>query len=492
MSVAESLVARDFRVLSGLYRGGRYSGHGPRLQRKAAAPASAAVTATTAAVTRITAATESARQARLWASGVPDAMRGPALTTAQAISALRDLDSLAAWAEQARAELVVAVAGVEPQSLAEAREMTGRSLEDIGASELGAALGLSTNAAIRLAHQSRALCVWLPTVYSLLGAGQVTRAKMRIVTDGAWELWNYLPGTRVTNPDIMSAMARYDRIVSRAIARQSHTQLRTVVRSAIQRIAAHTVEERHKRAVDQRCVEMYDAGNGMSMLQALLPTFAATRVWQVLEHHAKTAPASSHEPGGVQSHQARMADALVSIVDGSSDLSPQRRYDAAQVHVVVGLDTLLGVQADLACIRGTDGWLTADTVRGLAVNSALRRLIVDDRDGQLLEYGRTTYRPPVALRDHVAARDVTCRAPGCTRPAAYCDVDHIVPWDSDGATDLGNLASLCRRHHVLKTFGKWDYHLADDGSAEWVLPSGATAVDAPNTILPVMDDPPPF
>ena len=42
--------------------------------------------------------------------------------------------------------------------------------------------------------------------------------------------------------------------------------------------------------------------------------------------------------------------------------------------------------------------------------------------GQLLDYGRETYRPPASLRDHVRGRDPTCRAPGCSRPARYADL----------------------------------------------------------------------
>jgi hypothetical protein len=309
---------------------------------------------------------------------------------------------------------------------------------------------------------------------------------VRIVTEGAWTLRGYLPYGKDAEAAVIEAMARYDRMVSRGIVRQSNAELRKAVRLAIQRIAAPSVEERHARAVEGRTIELLDAGDGMSLLQATLPTLAATRVWQVLEHHAKT------HASDAGSQQARMVDALVSIVDGTSELPPQRRNEVAQVQVVVGIGTLLGTHDDAAHVRGGEGWLTAQTVRDLAEHSALRRLIVDDVDGQLLQFGRSTYRPPAALRDHVTARDAKCRAPGCVRDAAYCDVDHIVPWDAGGGTDVGNLASLCRRHHVLKTFGNWSYSLRDDGTAEWILPSGAVAADPPTPVIAVVDDLPPF
>jgi len=179
-------------------------------------------------------------------------------------------------------------------------------------------------------------------------------------------------------------------------------------------------------------------------------------------------------------------------VDGSAEIGPERRNSAAVVQVVVSLATLMGASNAVGEVQGAGGWLTPETVRELAQTSPLRRLIVDDATGELLEFGRKTYRPPTGLKNHVIARDRVCRAPGCNRDATFADLDHIVPWDSGGGTDVGNLACLCRRHHLLKTFGDWNYELASDGQARWTLPDGLTAVDPPKPSLQVWDEPPPF
>lgn len=39
-----------------------------------------------------------------------------------------------------------------------------------------------------------------------------------------------------------------------------------------------------------------------------------------------------------------------------------------------------------------------------------------------------SYRPSVAMDCFVRMRDMTCRFPGCSRPADFCDVDHTTPW----------------------------------------------------------------
>ena len=62
------------------------------------------------------------------------------------------------------------------------------------------------------------------------------------------------------------------------------------------------------------------------------------------------------------------------------------------------------------------------------------------------------YRRSMALADFVRCRDVTCRFPGCDRPADLSDIDHTIPYDAGGLTHASNLKCLCRKQHLLKTF----------------------------------------
>jgi hypothetical protein len=61
------------------------------------------------------------------------------------------------------------------------------------------------------------------------------------------------------------------------------------------------------------------------------------------------------------------------------------------------------------------------------------------------------YRPSAPLERFVRCRDLTCRFPGCDRPAESCDVDHTVPYPL-GPTHPSNLKCLCRKHHQSITF----------------------------------------
>lgn len=133
----------------------------------------------------------------------------------------------------------------------------------------------------------------------------------------------------------------------------------------------------------------------------------------------------------------------------------------------------------------------AATARALAAGGTWRRLVVDPLSGVVLDVGRTHYRPPAGLRDLVQARDQECVFPGCTAPAARCDVDHIIPWAAGGATGLNNLVALCQAHHRLKHTPGWTLtrqNTADgDDALIWTTPTGARYRRTPDgtiTLLP--------
>jgi hypothetical protein len=100
--------------------------------------------------------------------------------------------------------------------------------------------------------------------------------------------------------------------------------------------------------------------------------------------------------------------------------------------------------------------------------------LVTDELGHLIDYGRTLYRPPADLRDHVIARDRTCRFPTCHRTASRCEIDHLRPWTDGGPTNEPNLIALCCRHHHGKHDTTWQPIRHQDGTIDWTSPTGHT------------------
>ena len=93
------------------------------------------------------------------------------------------------------------------------------------------------------------------------------------------------------------------------------------------------------------------------------------------------------------------------------------------------------------------------------------------------------YRPSAALDRWIRLRDLTCRFPGCDRPAARSDIDHTIPWPA-GATHPSNTKNYCRKHHLVKTFWPgWSDRQDPDGQLHVTTPSGLTYTTKPTATL---------
>ena len=83
------------------------------------------------------------------------------------------------------------------------------------------------------------------------------------------------------------------------------------------------------------------------------------------------------------------------------------------------------------------------------------------------------YEVPDRLAAQAAERDLTCVFAWCTRPAESCDLDHVIPYSEGGSTSSDNIATLCRRHHRLKTHHSgWGYTVLEPGCYLWSSPHG--------------------
>ena len=90
------------------------------------------------------------------------------------------------------------------------------------------------------------------------------------------------------------------------------------------------------------------------------------------------------------------------------------------------------------------------------------------------------YTPSTVLATFIRCRDMTCRFPGCDEPAQVCDIDHTIAYPA-GPTQASNLKCLCRKHHLLKTFGDWRDQQWPDGTVVWTSPHGRTYTTHPGS-----------
>jgi Domain of unknown function (DUF222) len=226
--------------------------------------------------------------------------------------------------------------------------------------------------------------------------------------------------------------------------------------------------------IEDRYVEIAATDSGLAGIWAQLHVTDGAALDQKLDALAGTV--CSADP---RTKQQRRADALGALVAGL----PAMRCQCQSPNCVVAqrrpaTDVVIHVLAEQATVSGASeypgylpkfGPLPSATVRDMVANAKLKPLAIPSNSPE------PGYRPSAALAEFVRCRDLTCRFPGCDRPAEVCDLDHTVPFPL-GPTHPSNLKLLCRYHHLLKTFytgnGGWADRQLPDGTVEWTAPSG--------------------
>jgi len=202
----------------------------------------------------------------------------------------------------------------------------------------------------------------------------------------------------------------------------------------------------------------------LGLLHAELDQVTLASIEAAVEAHAGR---SGPEDG--RSVEERRADAFVELILQRPDGSPRV---AATVQVVVGADTLFGSSREPGDLGGF-GPIGAETTEQVACTAGwFSRLLVDPVDGKLLDLGRSRRDPDLRLRGYVAARDGTCRFPGCARAATSCEPHHMRWWARGGATSRDNLVSLCGRHHAAVHLGGWKLRGGAEATLTWTSPTG--------------------
>lgn len=228
---------------------------------------------------------------------------------------------------------------------------------------------------------------------------------------------------------------------------------------------------------EDRCVEIHPGDTpGMAILWSTLHAADAAAVDQRLDALADTVcandPRTKRQRRADACAPAVRGEAVLPCQCGSSDCPAQASRQAAAtavIHVLAEQGTLDGTSDTPGYLPGF-GVLPAESVRDIAQTATLKPLPVPTGAGP-----DPGYRPSAASREFICWRDLTCRWPGCDRPAQRCDVDHTMPWPA-GPTHPSNNKCYCRLHHLIKTFftgpGGWRDHQFSDGTVVLISPTG--------------------
>jgi hypothetical protein len=326
----------------------------------------------------------------------------------------------------------------------------GNAMSEFAADEVAPALRLSRNSAAVRLDIATALTTRLPATLAALERGEINMIKARAVVEATGPLTDEQAG------------AVQDQVLGRA-GTQTASQLRASLRRAVLRVDPDGAAQRYEERRKDRRVELIPLPDAMAQLSAYLPAEQAIAIYQRLD----TLACKARTPENRRSADERRADVFVDLLLESGAAVQ------VEVQVTVPADTLLGTSDHPGELAGY-GSIPAALARRLANDprATWRRLLTDPVDGGLLDYGRMIYRPPANLNDHVRARDVTCRFPGCQHPARRCDLDHTEAYPA-GPTAEHNLGALCRRHHRLKHETAWTLK-QHRGTFTWISPTDRT------------------
>ncbi len=334
--------------------------------------------------------------------------------------------------------------------------------------EFGAVIGISTVSAKHLIGQAMELQHRLPRLWRRVQSGDLSAWRARRIA----EITIHAGLSR-------EAAAYVDQHLAPFAHRTAVSAVDRLVDSAIARFEPARAAAEALRAADSRHVTIEDqqvSFAGTMRVTAELDLADALDFNAAVTHGAETLKVLGSE----ESLDARRASAVGEMARSQLALSlaekaarQSSRSQGSAVRQVV-LHVHLTEEDPIARLeRGNPS--TIDQIQQWCTQSRTEVTVKPVIDlNELIECGG--YQPSARLRDQVILRDRICVFPWCTRSSRACDLDHILPWESGGATSTANLAALCRRHHRLKTHSAWAYQRTGPATYTWTSPHGHTFV----------------
>jgi Domain of unknown function (DUF222) len=369
-----------------------------------------------------------------------------------------------------------------------------------------------------LIARSRRLAAGLPTVWQAFCAGDLDAEQVRIIDRVA---------RRASETHTLVAI---DEQVVEAAQTRSPKQLSSWLLRLIVRLEPTAFERRHRRALAERRVTIFQGADGMGYVTGEVSAADAAAIDATLCAGARSlgkddprsqeqrrsdlfadlllsrlCPEESHadnnaewlemedidpDTGELLATQWRRVDADGEQIEESPHGQPgplpvepvrfaPKHGPALRIGVVVPLASLLDLDDTPAELADRSAPIPAEELRQLISDTlgpdrttshdeVMFTRLLTDPGGRLLDVTELGRYASRRLAEAVMLRAGTCRFPTCSVPADRCDLDHHDPWPH-GATSASNVDPLCRRHHRAKTFA-WLASVRDGDTVEWTMP----------------------
>ena len=212
--------------------------------------------------------------------------------------------------------------------------------------------------------------------------------------------------------------------------------------------------------VERRAHEWTDP-DGAYRLEARLAPDAGARFSAAWNGHLERIFRDARPAGRREPRAAYAADALVALA-GDGPCKP------VEVRAVVDTSALVRghVEPGERCEITGVGPVPVTTARALLDDASVAVMTRDGDD--ITAVSRPTRTIPTKVRRALETRYPTCGVPGCANDQ-FLEIDHVVPIEEHGATEIANLWRLCSHHHALKTYQGWKV-VGVDGDRDLVPP----------------------
>jgi len=206
--------------------------------------------------------------------------------------------------------------------------------------------------------------------------------------------------------------------------------------------SAETPQEAKERRYRRRSVTFSRPVDGMVTATAVLPQLDASQFRRAL-----SAIAGKPSEADERTTEQRLADGLIQLVAAHAKGQVRGGRESTTLLVIGSAETLAGLSDHPGHTADGDP-VPAHVLRRLAGDARVQRVVT--AGDEILALGRAVRFATDAQWKALLVRDECCRWAGCRMPAAWCDVDHLEPWEVGGLTELDNLVLWCRHHHREK------------------------------------------
>ncbi|MFJ6537246.1 HNH endonuclease [Paenarthrobacter sp. NPDC091711] len=402
------------------------------------------------------------------------------------IEQLRVLEEMKSAITALQARVAVAFDLAQRAEQAEAGVPASERGQGVGA-QVALARRESPNRGSRLLGLAKALVVEMPRTLAALQSGQLNEWRATLLVKETACL--SVEDRAAVDEELAADAGTFDGKGDRAIV--------AAVKAAAYRRDPRSVAGRASRAASERTVSLRPAPDTMTYLTALLPVAQGVAVYAALSRAADSARSSGDgtSGGAVPTRGQVMADTLVERITGTpggfsginldlvmtdrtlfqGDSEPARLRGYGIVPAEWGRELLGLGQARGSgpanptphqTVRAAPPAQTAQTAQESSrqvleapeapdaeLTVWLRRLYTAPGTGELLGTDSKARLFTGRLRRLIETRDDTCRTPYCDAPIRH--IDHVVPWQSGGQTNLTNGAGLCEACNHTKENPSW-------------------------------------